>query len=266
MPLALDAGLILLREGLEAVLVLATLAAFLRRAAPERGAALATGALGGLFASLGLAAVYAAFLGGEHDDRVEAATCLAAALLMLWTGGWLARNAEPRAWAEALRRRTDRALAAGERRVALAVGAIGFLAVFREGAETALFLGALGLDDHPWPILAGVAGGSVALLLLWLVIRQGTRRLPLRPLFVGTSVFLLVMAARLTAAAVQEMQEQLFVGFTPIDLPAWLAAIGMPDSAEALLAFLDVLALAPVMLWPRRATRAAVVAGDVAAE
>jgi high-affinity iron transporter len=251
MTLAVDAGLILLREGLEAVLVLAALAALLRRAAPERAGALLWGALGGILASLAAAAAYAAFLGGAHDDRVEAVTCLLAAGLMLWTGGWLARSADPRAWARSLQARADRALAG--RNVALAVGAIGFLAVFREGAETALFLAALGGGQQPVQLALGIGVAALLLALLWRVISRGVVKLPLRPLFLGTSVFLLVMAARFAAAAVQELQEQAFLPFTPLDLPSWLAEVGVPDSVEALAAGLAVLVIAAPAFRPRRA-------------
>jgi high-affinity iron transporter len=249
MSLMLDAGLILLREGLEAVLVLAALAAFLGRAAPERTGALGWGAAGGLGASLFVAVFYALFLGGEHDDRVEAATCLLAAGLMLWTGGWLARHADPRAWSEALTTRASRALSGN--RVAPAVAAIGFLAVFREGAETVLFLAALGAARQPLPVLAGAAVAGLVLWIVWLAIRRGTRRLPIRPLFLGTSLFLLVMAARFTAAAVQELQEQAFIAFTPVELPDALLAIGLPESLEGMAAFLLVLCLAPLAFLPR---------------
>ncbi|MGG5809828.1 FTR1 family protein [Falsiroseomonas sp. CW058] len=241
LAVALDAGLILLREGLEAVLVLAALGALLRRAAPEQGRKLAWGAAGGIAASLVAALAFHLLLGGEHDDRIEAATCLLAAGLMLWTGGWLARRADPRAWSLALRRQADRALAG--RRVGLAVAAIGFLAVFREGAETVLFLGTLGSGGQPMALGAGLAVAAALLGLLWRVISRGTVRLPLRPLFLGTSVFLLVMAARFTAAAVQELQEQLLLPFSPVDLPDPLGAAGLPDSLEGLAAAAAVLLL-----------------------
>lgn len=97
-----------------------------------------------------------------------------------------------------------------------------------------------------------MAGAAALLALLWLVIRDGTRRLPLRPLFLGTSLFLLVMAARFTAAAAAELQEQGVLGFAPVDLVAPLAALGLPGSLEGLVVFGLVLALAPVALWPRR--------------
>ncbi len=244
----LDSFLILLREGLEAVLVLAALGAMLRRAAAERAALLGWGALAGVAASLLAALAYWRLLGGEHDDRVEAVTLALAAALLLWTGGWLARRADPRAWQQALERQAERALQA--RRVALAVGAIGFLAVFREGAETVLFVAAL--EGAPLAIAGGLGAAALVLAGIWAVIRGGTLRLPLRPLILGTSAFLLLMAARFAAAAVGELQEQQVLGFTPLELPDALLALGLPDSMESLATFAAVLAVALGMLAWRR--------------
>jgi high-affinity iron transporter len=254
---AVQSGLILLREGLEVILVLAALGAFLRRMAPERLGALAAGALGGLAASLLAAGAYAAWRGGAHDDTVEGLTCLAAAGLMLWTGGWMWLRSDPRAWTAALKRQTEQALASG--RVATAIGAIGFLAVFREGAETALFLSAVaaGEDGAVWPMLAGLGVASLGLAWLWWVVSRATLRLPLRPLFIGTSVFLLAMAARLVGAAVQEFQEQSIVTFTPDGMPGWLGDIGFAPSWEALILQVGVLvAVAAFIALPRRAAAA----------
>jgi len=250
---AVQAGLILLREGLEAILVLAALAAFLRRAAPERGGALYWGAGAGLLASLAAAWAYWQWAGGAHDDRIEGVTCLVAAALMLWTGGWMARRSDPKAWAATLRRQAEAALA--KERVALAVGAIGFLAVFREGAETALFLVALGSDSGAGPIILGLAVAALLLAGVWYAVMRAAIRLPLRPLFLGTSIFLLVMAARFAAAAVQEFQEQILIPFTPLDLPAWLEDLGIPTSLEGLIAAAAVFAIAAlVLLTGRRAS------------
>ena len=240
---AFDAGLILFREGMEAILVLAALAAFLKRAAPEQERALGFGATVGVVASLLAAAAFMAWRDGAHDDRVEGVVCLLAAGLMLWTGGWLARRSDPRAWTAELRRKTETAMASP--RVGLAVAAIGFLAVFREGAETVLFLAAL-LRDAPSPaaLLPGIAVAIVLLGAVWFALTRLALRLPLRPLFLGTSVFLLVMAARLAAAAVQEFQEQAMLPFDPIDLPRWAESVGLPDNLEQIAAMILVAVLA----------------------
>ena len=250
--IAAQAAVILLREGLEAILVLAALAALLRRTAPERTGALWAGAGLGLLASLLTAGAYAAWRGGVHDDFVEGITCLVAAGLMLWTGGFLWRRADPRAWASALQRQAHAALTAD--RVPVALGLIGFLAVFREGAETALFLAALGAEGSMAGMLAGLAAGAVGLGVLWWLLIRAAVRIPLRPLFRATSLFLLFMAVRLVAAGIGEFQEQAMVSFTPTDLPDLAETLGLAPSWEGLVAQLLVLGGAVVVLaWPQRA-------------
>jgi len=247
----LQAALILLREGLEAILVLAALAALLRRMAPERIGALWAGAGLGLLASLLTAGAYAAWRGGVHNDLVEGVTCLLAAALMLWTGGFLWRRADPRAWSNTLARQAETVLDAG--RVPLALGLVGFLAVFRESAETVLFLAALRTEGTLAGLATGLAVGAAGLALLWYLLIRAAVRLPLRLLFRATSVFLLVMAARLVAAGIQEFQEQALVSFSPDPLPEMAATIVFAPSWEALAAQLLVLVGAALVLgWPRR--------------
>ncbi len=249
-----QSAIILFREGLEAILVLAALAAVLRRMAPDRMAALWGGAALGLLASLAAAVAFITWRGGAHDDLLEGVTCLIAAGLMLWTGGWLWRRSDPRAWAASLQRQTQAALAA--QRVALTVGAIGFLAVFREGAETILFLAALGNDLVS--LAGGIAAASVLLAALWWLVMKAAVRLPLRPMFMVTSVFLLLMAARFVGAAIMEFQEQVLLPFDPAELPAWLESLGFAPSWEGLAAQLLVLGgVAAVLLWPQRRAAAA---------
>ncbi|MFC7476269.1 FTR1 family protein [Dankookia sp. GCM10030260] len=250
--IAVQAALILLREGLEAILVLAALAALLRQMAPDRIGALWAGAGLGLLASLLTAGAYTAWRGGVHDDFVEGVTCLVAAGLMLWTGGFLWRRADPRAWGAALTRQAEAALAA--ERVPVALGLIGFLAVFREGAETALFLAALGTEESMPGMVAGLALGAAGLGVLWWLLIRAAVRLPLRPLFRATSLFLLVMAARLVAAGIQEFQEQALIPFSPNPLPEIAGTIGFSPSWEGLAVQGLVLAgVALVLAWPRPA-------------
>lgn len=193
---ALQSGIIVLREGLEVVVVLAAVASLVLRSAPERLASLWIGAGLGLAASL-LAACYATPAAGQEETADRLASLLAGGL-MLWLGGWLWRQAEPWRWNGALEQTTRQALAS--RRAPLALGGIGFLTTLREGVETVLFLSALSREnaaDALW------SGSLVALLILaglwWLSLRTAVR-LPLRWVFQATSVFLLVTAVQLLAA------------------------------------------------------------------
>jgi high-affinity iron transporter len=102
-------------------------------------------------------------------------------------------------------------------------------------------------------MLAGLAVGALGLGVLWYLVIQAAVRLPLRPLFRVTSLFLLFMAARLVAAGIQEFQEQSLLSFNPDPLPEMVQTIGFAPSWEGLAAQLLVLAgVALVLAWPRR--------------
>lgn len=194
---AVQSGIIVLREGLEVVVVLAAMASIILRQAPERLRSLWIGAGLGLVASL-LAVLYATHAPGPPDAGVERLTSLLAGGLMLWLSGWLWRQADPWRWSGALERTTRRALAAGH--VPLALGGIGFLTTVREGAETALFLSALGRDHAAEALWGGILVALVILLGLWWLSLRTAIRLPLRFVFQATAVFLLVTAAQLLVA------------------------------------------------------------------
>src|SRR6266508_873612 len=101
---ALQSGSILLREGLEAMLIIAALAAIVRRAgAIHQLKELYAGALLAVLASLAAAIVFEMYLNGVHDDRLEAAVMIVASGLMLYMSGWLLVRKDPRAWQAEMR-------------------------------------------------------------------------------------------------------------------------------------------------------------------
>ena len=144
----IQAAVILLREGLEAMLVIAALAAYLTKAgAAHRIGALYGGALAAVGASIVAAWLFAALNSGEHSDILEGIIILVAASLMLYVSGWLMVKQDPRGWQDYLAHKADSALAQD---TVWAVGALAFLAVFREGAETVLFINALATTEGGW--------------------------------------------------------------------------------------------------------------------
>jgi high-affinity iron transporter len=137
----IQAAVILLREGLEAMLVIAALAGYLNKVgAGHRIRALYGGALTAVGASIIAAWLFAVLNSGEHSDILEGIIILVAAGLMLYVSGWLMVKQDPKGWNDYLAHKADTALAQD---TVWAVGALAFLAVFREGAETVLFINAL---------------------------------------------------------------------------------------------------------------------------
>jgi len=163
---------------------------------------------------------------------------------------------DPKAWSDYLRHHTNRVAEGGG---ALAVAGLAFLAVFREGAETVLFLNALARTSGGWSLAlaAGIAAAGVAIVALFVVVRRTTRRIPLRPVFIATSAFLFLMGLKFVGEALQEFQEQMLVSYDPAPLPDWLAAIGLNPTWEALIAQLVIVALAGLTLFRLRQGRGA---------
>ena len=229
-----QAAVILLREGLEAMLVIAALAGYLTKAgAAHRVQALYGGALAAVGASFIAAWLFAVLNSGDHSDILEGVIILFAAALMLYVSGWLMVKQDPRGWQEYLSQKADQALSQD---TVWAVGALAFLAVFREGAETVLFINALATAEGGWSagLFAGLATASVGLAVLFYFINLIARKLPLRPLFIVTSAFLFIMAIKFVGEAVQEFQEQAIITVTEVKGSALLTAIGLNPSMEAL--------------------------------
>jgi high-affinity iron transporter len=240
----IQAAVILLREGLEAMLVIAALAGYLTKAGgAHRIRALYGGALAAIGASIIAAWLFAVLNSGEHSDILEGIIILFAASLMLYVSGWLMVKQDPRGWQDYLAHKADTALAQDTE---WAVATLAFLAVFREGAETVLFINALATTEGGWSagLFAGLGAATIGLVVLFYFINLIAQRIPLRPLFIITSAFLFAMAIKFIGEAVQEFQEQSVLPFTELKDLSWLGDIGLNPTLEALSAQLLVIVFA----------------------
>jgi high-affinity iron transporter len=263
LSLALQSAGILLREGLEAMLVIAALAAFLRRSgAVQELKAVYLGATLAILASVLAAIVFDLFLGGAHDDRLEAVVMLLVSVLMFYMSGWLFLRQNPGAWNATLRRSAERAISSG---TSLSLASIAFLAVFREGGETVLFLHALARSSGGWNagLVVGLLAALVGLLALYAAMQWLAFRLPLRPVFLLTSAFLFLMGLRFIGGAVQELQEQALLSYDEVTVPDWLVSLGINPTWEAFGGQLAVAAIAVASTLARYYRRpAAMVAAE----
>jgi len=180
---------------------------------------------------------------GEHSDIMEGIIILFAASLMLYVSGWLMVKQDPRGWQDYLAHKANSALAQD---TVWAVAALAFLAVFREGAETVLFINALAATEGGWSasLFGGLGAATAALVVLFYFINLIAQKIPLRPLFILTSTFLFAMAIKFIGEAVQEFQEQSMLPFTELKSFAWLGDIGLNPTVEALSAQLVVIVFA----------------------
>jgi high-affinity iron transporter len=202
----MGAGVVVLREGFEASLVVGIVLAFLDRTGRRDGfAAVWVGVAAALVLSVSVGAALFA-VGAELEGRSEAifegVVMLIAAGLLTWMIFWMRSRA--RSIRREIEGRTQAALDAGST-VGLAL--VVFVGVAREGVETALFLfSSVEGSSRGISIVAAIAGGAAAIGLGYLFYR-GSHRLNLKTFFTATSALLLVFAGYLLASGLHELAE-----------------------------------------------------------
>ncbi len=190
-----QAFLILLREGLEAILVVAAVIAYLIKAGlKDRVRLVYLGLVLGLVAS-GIVAVLFAVLfnsASSHQEILEGVVALTAMVMLLFTSNWMLSKSSVSSWNAYIKDKTEASVSNGG---VWALASLSFLAVFREGAETVMFYQALLTMDRSGgaSIWQGFAAGMVVLVVVFLVIRYTSVRIPLRPFFAITSVLMAIL-------------------------------------------------------------------------
>lgn len=208
--------LILLREGLEAILVLAAILAFLRNTGQQsavRSVNLGWGlALVAGFATWALAA-YVIDVGGAQRELLEGCTALFAAVMVLWLGVWMHDRRHAAAWQDYIKS----SLVSGGGRFGFAV--LAFFSVYRELFEVILFYETLWLQAGPAGHNAVLAGGATALVLLvglaWVILR-GSAKLPLSLFFTINAALLCVLSVVFAGHGIKALQEAGVLGTRPV--------------------------------------------------
>jgi len=231
---AAQSFLVLLREGFEAVLLVGAIVGYLHKSQRSEkvanvlsgvGAALvATIATWVLFDRLFAAAARSSFA----QATLEAATMLLASAILFYVGFWLLSKTESDRWRAFIDGKLEDSLA-DDRGWMLAL--VGFLAVFREGVETVVFVQAISLGSGgAWgEIGLGLGLGVLALAGLYYAFQRASVSVPLRTFFGVTSGILCLLSLRFLGLGVFELQEAGLLGATPLD------AVGAVLAQNALL-------------------------------
>lgn len=250
---------IILREGIEAILVIAAMAAYLTRSG-NRAMVRTVYVSGGAAIAASVAAAFAMQklfqVSGANQEIIEGVSMLLATVVLFFVSNWMFSKAEAEAWKGYIEGKVHGAVETGS---GFALGAAAFLAVFREGAETILFYQAMLADvqSNTGMIWVGFGVGCVALVGVFAVVRYGSLKLPLKPFFIGTSVLMYVMAVAFAGGGIKELQEGDVIGVTPVNFVHSVDILGMYPTVETLLpqAVLVLLALGSVVHYRARSRR-----------
>jgi high-affinity iron transporter len=254
----LGAFTILLREGLEALLIVVAMLAFLNKAdRPELTrpvhygwtSALAAGALS-WFVATSLITV-----SGASRELTEGFGSLLAAAVLLFVGIWMHGKAQAGAWQRYVKEKLDKALSGGS---SWLLFTLSFIAVYREVFETIIFYAALGSQGEGMAMIAGIAVAMALLgLTAWAMLRF-SRKLPIAKFFQYSAALIAVLAVVLAGKGVAALQEAGMIGVTPLAGLPRSPMLGLYPTAETLVAQVVMALLLAVGFY--RANRVAVAA------
>jgi FTR1 family protein len=266
---AFNAFAIIFREGLEAVLLVAAILAYLKAsgADPRHHRHVLYGVIAAIAASLGTWALARTLIpiGGAQRELIEGVTALLAVGVLVYVSHWLFHKTYVQDWMAYLKRKVGGAVSAGS---AFAMVMLAFAAVYREGFETVLFYQALGSEAGGGAVMAGFVPGALLIIgIAWAIIRLGLR-LPMKTVFGLTNAVLLYLAFVFLGKGMYSLQEAGVFAPTPLGgLPSNRGLellFGYHPMAETLLpqaAFLTL--LAATWVWYRmRLRRAGMASGS----
>ncbi len=249
-----SALVILLREGLEAILVLAALFAFLiktgrRDALPYLHAGwIAAVAAGG---ATWWASVTLFTISGAMREVTEGIAALAAAGILFYVGFWMHSKTNAKQWSSFINGSVEKAL---KGTTLWSMTGLAFISVYREMFETILFYQAIWVQTDTTGhgmVLAGMLSAAAALLVLgWFILKYSTR-LPLRQFFAVTGAFLFLLAVVFAGKGIAALQEAGNLPHDPLHVPL-ISAIGFSDSVQGLLVQGVMIVLTAWLLWGRK--------------
>ena len=197
--------LITFREALEAALIIGIIAAYVAKIGrKDLNRYINIGVIGALITSLTVAMIFKTVYGelsGAVEQLFEGAAALAAAIVLTYMIFWMANNS--RQIKGEVQEKIDLSISKGQ---VFGITALSFIAVFREGVETVLFLGTLAIND-PLDTISGFILGLAAVIVLSFIMFKGTHRLDVGKFFRYTSFMLILFSAGLVATGVHEFNE-----------------------------------------------------------
>lgn len=232
----LGAATILLREGLEALLIVVAMIAFLRKT--ERMEVMPyvhAGWVGALAAGFltWVAATWVIGISGAGRELTEGFGSVFAAVVLLSVGIWMHGKAQADQWQRYIREKMAKALSGGS---AWFLFGLAFIVVYREVFETILFYAALWSQGNGGAILAGALGACITLAVIAWAMLRFSRRLPIGKFFTYSSWLMAVLTVVLAGKGIAALQEAGIVGIAPLRSVPRISLVGLFPTTQTVAA------------------------------
>jgi high-affinity iron transporter len=232
----LGAATILLREGLEALLIVVGMLAFLKKGGrPDMVRPVHYGWTSALFAGAltWLAATTLISISGATRELTEGFGSILAAVVLLFVGIWMHGKGQADEWQRYIKQRMNHALSKGS---GWFLFSLAFIAVYRELFETILFYAALSAEGNAGAVIAGAVAGAAALAVVAFVMLRFSQKLPVGKFFTYSSVLIAVLAVVLAGKGVAALQEAGLVGVAPLSHVPRISVLGIFPTGQVIAA------------------------------
>lgn len=224
----LDVVTIILREGLEALLVVVALLGFLKKTGNEEKkgwiyGGVAMGLAVSCIIAVSVKALFSSGTFGNNNFLISGWTGVFAAIMLIYISYWLHSKSNVNHWKKYINKQSTKALAAGS---LFSLGFLSFLAVFREGTETVLFYIGMASSVGLPVLLGGIAIGALILVLIAFLMLKAGLRIPMRPFFLISSILVFYLGLKFTGLGINSLQNAGIIPAASSDyLPtiSWLA-------------------------------------------
>lgn len=231
-----DALLILLREGIEALVIIAGLVAFLKRTNNgDKQVWVWSGVIGGIIASAILAICINVFFSkitaATSREYLEGIIGLIAVIMMFTVGAWLHTKTNIHHWNHFMKEHLDKAIAKGS---LFSIATLSFLSIFREGGETIIFYAGIAPLMSMKELVLGIGIALVILVIFGFVIIRYSTKIPLRPFFVIAAWLIYILAFKMIGVSVHALQVANTIPIHNIQTVPYIELIGLYPTVETL--------------------------------
>jgi len=240
---------VLLREALEALLIVVVMLTLLRKA--DRAEVIPF-VHGGWISALGAgvltwaAATYLISISGADRELTEGFGSVLAAIVLLWVGIWMHDKSQAGAWQRYIHDKLGRALSRGS---TWGLFGLAFVVVYREVFETILFYAAIWNEENGGAVIAGAGTAVVVLAVIAWALMRNSRTLPIGKFFAYSSALLAVLCVVLIGKGVSALQEAGWLPISPLVGFVRLEALGVYPTVQGILAQVAMAALLAIGFW-----------------
>jgi high-affinity iron transporter len=234
---------VLLREGLEALLIVVAMIAFLRKTErTEEVGYVHGGWIAALAAGVGtwFVATYFISISGASRELTEGFGSLFAAVILLTVGIWMHGKSYAEAWQRYIQEKMTRALS---RSSSWFLFALAFLVVYREVFETILFYAALWAQGDGLAMLGGMIAAAALLAVLAWIMLSYSARLPITQFFAWSAALIAILAVVLAGKGIAALQEAGMLGIVPLSGVPRIQVLGLFPTTETVLAQMATVAI-----------------------